>query len=55
MFAVDLVLGFEKFFPKSEESAGVNKSAEGRDIFKQCFFQFSLHLQCVTDVVDIAF
>uniref|UniRef100_A0A671UZJ5 AFG3-like protein 1 n=1 Tax=Sparus aurata TaxID=8175 RepID=A0A671UZJ5_SPAAU len=41
-----MVLGFEKFFPKSEESAGVNKSAEGRDIFKQCFFQFSLHLQC---------
>lgn len=34
MFAAELVLGFEKFFPKSEESTGVNKSAEGEEGFE---------------------
>lgn len=43
--------GFEKFFPKSEESTGVNKSAEGEGqaAFRHPLFSFPLH--CMTDFV----
>lgn len=45
-FSFTAFSGFEKFFPKSEESSSVNKPAEGEDCSRR--FQNKQHFCCLT-------